>query len=405
MEFTKKNVKTILGFITFAVMLFAISQNLTSVLEFLAGIVKILAPVIVGFCLAFILNILMNFFEKKVFKFLANSKKKAVRKLLRPASLVTTVIATLGFIILVMFIIIPQLQDSIILIFEKVPVYYQSFVAWVDSIVLKFGLDFSTEMLHNPQIKMEDIAVMLEKVFAFEATGDIVDTTVGVTSSVFSAIVNLALGFVISVYILAEKEKIGKFVNQLLTVILPQKSYRHFCDVCSVASNSFSNFITGQFTDATILAVLTFIGMLIFRFPGAAVVSVIIGISAIIPVVGPLIGETVSCLIIFMESPLKALLFLIFILILQAIDNNLIYPRIVGKSVGLPGILVLIAVILGGNIGGIFGVLLGVPTASVFYALVVDWLKGRKETVKKSDNIDSTDTPSEEMEKETKCGN
>ena len=386
MEFSKKNIKIILGLITFGIVLFAISQNLTAVAGFLSGIVKILAPVIVGFCLAFILNIVMNFFEKKVFKRVGKSKKRVIRSTLRPLSLVSTIVATLGFFVLLMFIIIPQLEDTVTLLVEKIPVYYADFVSWIDSLVERFSLDVSTEMLHNPQIRIEDIVAMAEKVFTFEATGDILNTTMGVTSSVVSGVVNLALGFIIALYILAEKEKIGKFVNKILNAILPEKPYKHFCDICSVASNSFSNFITGQFTDAFILAILTFIGMLIFGFPSAAVVSVIIGISALVPVIGPIVGEVIGCLIIFMESPLKALLFLIFVLILQAIDNNFIYPKIVGKSVGLPGMLVLISVIVGGNIGGILGVLLGVPTASAIYALVVDWLETRKknnETIEK----------------------
>ena len=386
MEFSKKNIKIILGIITFGIVLFTVSQNLTAVAGFLSGFLKILAPVIVGFCLAFILNIVMNFFEKKVFNGVGKSKKRVIRSLIRPLSLISTIIATLGFIILLMFIIIPQLEDSILLFIQKVPVYYQDFVSWVDSLIQRFGIEISTEILHNPQFKIEDIVAMAEKLFTFESTGNILNTTMGVTSSVVSGVINLALGFVIAIYILAEKEKIGKFTNRILEAVLPARPYKHLCDICSVASNSFANFITGQFTDAFILAILTFIGMLIFGFPSAAVVSVIIGISALVPVIGPIVGEIIGCLIIFMESPLKALLFLIFVLILQAIDNNFIYPKIVGKSVGLPGMLVLIAVILGGNIGGILGVLLGVPTASAVYALVVDWLKSRNEKEESADN-------------------
>ncbi len=405
MEFSKKNIKIILGIITFGIVLFTASQNLTAVAGFLSGILKILAPVIVGFCLAFILNIVMNFFEKKVFKGMGKSKKRTVRSLVRPLSLASTIIAMLGFIVLLLFIIIPQLEDTVALLVEKIPVYYQSFVSWIDGLIERFGLEISTEMLHNPQIKIEDIMAMAEKVFTFEATGDILNTTVGVTSSVVSGVVNLALGFIIALYILAEKERIGNFTGKILEAVLPEKPYKHLCNICSVASNSFANFITGQFTDAFILAVLTFVGMLIFRFPSAAVVSVIIGISALIPVIGPIIGEIIGCLIIFMESPLKALLFLIFVLILQAIDNNFIYPKIVGKSVGLPGILVLVAVILGGNVGGILGVLLGVPTASAIYALVVDWLgnrnKDNKNTETKEETIIDTDSKFETVTEKT----
>ncbi len=381
MDLTNKNIKKILGIITFGIVLFTLSQNLTSVGHFLKGVLAICAPLIVGFCLAFMLNIPMNLLENKVFKGMKNSKKKVVNKMLRPLSLVTTVLLTFGFIALLLFTIIPQLSNSVALIIEKVPVYYDSLVKWVDATVIRFELDISTEMLHNPKFDIETIVAMAEKLFTFEATNDIVNTTLGVTSSVFSAITNTALGFIIAIYILAEKEKIGNFTDKVMKRVLPQNIHDRTLEIGSVASSSFANFITGQFTDAFILAVLCFIGMSIFRFPNAAVISVIIGITALIPVIGPLIGEFIGCFIILMESPLKALLFLIFVLILQAIDNNFIYPKIVGKSVGLPGILVLSAVIIGGNIGGILGILLGVPTASAVYALVVAWLNSKHESI------------------------
>ena len=381
MDLSKKNIKKILGIITFGIVLFTLSQNLSSVASFFKGLLAICAPLIVGFCLAFMLNIPMNILENKTFKGLKTSKKKFANNMLRPLSLISTVILMLGFIVLLLFIIIPQLHDSIALIIERIPVYYEHLVEWVDGLVIRFGLDVNTEILHNPKFDINTITSMAEKIFTFDATSNIVSTTVGVTSSVISAITNLAIGFIIAIYMLAEKEKIGNFVDRILEKVLPKKVHDKFLEICSVASASFSNFITGQFTDAFILAVLCFIGMTIFRFPNAAVISVIIGITALIPVIGPLIGEFVGCFIIFMESPLKALLFLIFVLILQAIDNNFIYPKIVGKSVGLPGIVVLLAVIIGGNVGGILGILLGVPTASAIYALVIAWLNSKTETV------------------------
>lgn len=381
MDLSKKNIKKILGIITFAIVLFTLSQNLSSVASFFKGAMAVFASTIIGFCLAFILNIPMNVLENKIFKGFKNSKNKVANKMLRPISLISTVILTIGFIVLLMFIIIPQLHESILLIIEKVPAYYESVVNWIDDMVLRFGLDISTEILHNPKIDINTITSMAEKVFTFDGASDILSTTMGVTSSVISGVANLAIGFIIAIYILAEKEKIGNFTNRFLQNILPEKAYESTLNVCSVASSSFANFITGQVTDAFILAVLCFIGMSIFRFPNAAVISVIIGVTAIIPVIGPFIGEFIGCFIILMESPLKALLFLIFVLILQAIDNNFIYPKIVGKSVGLPGILVLLAVIIGGNLGGILGILLGVPTASAVYALVVAWLNSKNQPV------------------------
>lgn len=399
MELSKKNVKIILGIITFGILLFSATQHLSAVGAFLAGTLKIMAPLIVGFCLAFILNIIMTLLENKVWGFMGKSKKAFVRKMKRPVSLVSTIILMLGFIILLLFIIIPAFKDSIDLLVAKVPGYYESVVNWIDSIVKEFGLDVSTDALHNPKFTINDIVAMVEKVFTFEVTGDILNTTVGVTSTVISGVANFALGFIIAIYMLAEKEKIGKFTRRVLKAALPEKITEKIYNVSNVAASSFSSFITGQFTDAFLLAVMCFTGSSILRIPNAAVISVIIGISAIIPVIGPIIGEAISVLILLMESPVKALIFLIFILILQVIDNNFIYPRIVGKSVGLPGIIVLIAVVLGGNLGGIMGVLLGVPTAAAIYALCVEWLKSRSEKKrfeKKAEEAPETAEPANE---------
>ncbi len=400
MDLSKKNIKKILGIITFGIILFTLSQNLSSFGSFFKGVVGICTPLIIGFCLAFILNIPMNVLENSVFKKLkTNSNKKAV-KLLRPLSLISTVVLFLGFIVLLLFLIIPKLHDSVLLIATKIPAYYSSFVTWVESLIVRFGLDVSTEFLHNPKFDINTLVAMAEKLFTFDGASDILSTTMGVTSSVISAIGNLAIGFIVAIYILAEKENIGEFFSKILKKIIPEKVYEHTMNVSNVTSSSFSNFITGQVTDAFILSILCFIGMSIFRFPSAIVVSVIIGITALIPVIGPLIGEFIGCFIIFMESPLKALLFLIFVLILQAIDNNFIYPKIVGKSVGLPGIIVLVAVIIGGNFGGILGILLGVPIASAVYALVISWLNSEKEAVNVEDNIES-DKSTENNENES----
>ncbi len=388
MNLSKKNIKQLLGIITFAIVLFTVSQNLTSVAIFLEGVMSIFAPVIIGLSLAFMLNILMSVLDRRVFAFLKKSKKPSVRKLLRPASLVSTLLLTFGFFVLLLFIILPQLKDTILLLIEKIPVYYQTLVEWVDSLVLRFGLEINTEMLHNPKFDINDIYSMVQNFFTVESTSDILNTTMGVTSSLVSGVSNLVLGFIIAIYVLAEKEGIVKMTNRILSAVFSEKVNAKIHEICNIASNSFASFITGQFTDAMILATLTFIGMLIFGFPYAAVVSVIIGISALVPVIGPIVGEVIGCLIIFMESPIKALLFLIFVLILQAIDNNFIYPKIMGKSVGLPGILVFIAVVIGGNLGGILGVLLGVPTASAIYALVINRLKNKnsKQTEESKEN-------------------
>ena len=377
MNLSKKNIKKILGIITFGIILFTISQNLSSVVSFASGILGIFAPLIVGLCIAFILNIPMKLLEAKVFKGMNNSKKAIINKMTRPVSLVTTLLLMVALIVLLLFIIIPQIHSSVLLIAEKFPIYYEIVVKWIEELTTQFNLNIDIEALRNPTFNIESITAMLEKHFTIESAGDILNTTVGVTSSVISVVVNAVLGFIVAIYVLAEKEKMADFIGKILKKVLHEKIYSKTMEVFSIASTSFSNFITGQFTDAFILSVLCFIGMTILRIPSAAVVSVIIGITALIPVFGPFIGEALGCFIIFMENPLKALIFLVFVLILQAVDNNLIYPKIVGKSVGLPGLFVLLAVIIGGNIGGFMGVLLGVPIASAIYALIIAWLQNK----------------------------
>lgn len=399
MELSKKNIKKILGIITFAIILLAVSQNLTTVMGFLSGVLGILAPVIVGLVLAFMLNILMNVLERRVFAFMKKSKKRVVRNLFKPVSLVSTLILTLGFFVLLLFIIIPQLKDTIMLLVEKIPVYYTDLINWIESLIVRFGLDVNTDMLHNPKFDINNIYAMAQNFFTIESTSDILNTTMGVTSSLISGVSNLVLGLIIAIYILAEKDSIGKFTSRFFSAALPEKANSKLREIFSVASNSFASFITGQFTDALLLGTMCFIGMLIFRFPNAAVVSIIIGITALVPIIGPIVGEVIGCLIIFMESPIKALFFIIFVLILQMIDNNLIYPRIMGKSVGLPGVLVFIAVVIGGNIGGILGVLLGVPTASAIYALVINWLKNKKQRERELVKVQNTEETKEVTEK------
>ncbi len=377
MDLSKKNTKKILCIITFAVVLFAISQNLSVVGSFIEAIITIFAPVIVGFSLAFMLNIPLNIIEKRLFGFLGKSQKKSVKRIQRPLSLITTLLLTCGFFALLLFIIIPQLYDTIMLIVNNMPDYYKSFIDWIENIIARFNLNISTEVLHNPRINFNAIADAVQKLFHKEGATDIINTTMGVTSSVISGVTNFALGFVIAIYILAEKEKIGNFSIRVSEEILSRKHYTKLREVCSIASTSFANFIAGQFTDAILLGFLCFIGMTIFKLPNAAVVSVIIGISALVPVIGPIVGEIIGAFIILLTNPWQALFFLVFVLILQTIDNNLIYPRIMSKSTGVPGILILIAVIVGGKVGGILGVLLGVPSASAVYAIVVNWLKNK----------------------------
>lgn len=392
MELNKRNIKKILGIILFTVVLLTAFQHLDVVFRVISKLLSITAPLIIGVCIALILNIPLRALEKNVFKFISNSRHPKIRKMLRPTSLVSTLVLTVGFIALLLLIIIPQLKNSVILIANKIPYYADKLINFLEPRLRRIGIEQELGSLHPSQINMSKVQSVLSKVFSIKSSDELINTTVGVTSSVISGIVNFTLGFIISVYILAQKEKIVKFLSRVSKAVLSEKAYNKINHICFVAESSFSSFITGQFTDSTLLAVLCFIGMTVLRLPSAAVVSVTIGITALIPVIGPFIGEAIGVIIIFIEEPIKALFFLIFILILQAIDNNFIYPKIVGKSVGLPGFIVLLAVIIGGNIGGILGILLGVPFASALYILILDALTTREEANAKIKNQENENT-------------
>ncbi len=389
MELNKSNIKKILGIIVFTIVFLTAFQHFGIVAAIIKKVIDILAPVIIGLCIAFILNVPMRALETNVFKSIANSKKPKVRKLLRPISLVSTVILMVAFIALLLLIIIPQLKDAVVLLVSRVPEYLTRFIEFAEPKLRSFGVDYDLKAFHPENINFSKIQEMATKIFSVDEKSDIFSTTMGVTTSVVSGVTNVVLGFVIAIYVLAQKEQILRFSARVSNAVFPEKVCKKIYHIGSVAENSFSSFITGQFTDATLLALLVFIGMSIFRFPSAAVVAVTIGVTALIPVIGPFIGEAISFVIIFIESPIKAFLFLVFIIILQAIDNNFIYPKVVGKSVGLPGVLVLVAVILGGNIGGMIGILLGVPVASAIYVLVLDALdeKEKKQEKEEESNI------------------
>ena len=365
--------KKLLGVIVFTIATFTLFQNLSSVSEFIKSVLAIFAPIILGCSFAFLLNILLNVFENKVFKHLKKSKNKKIEKLLRPISLVSTILTAIGAISILLLIIIPELYKTVLLCIEKVPEYYYEILGWVEGFNSRHNMDIDLSFFHSPNI--DEIVNILKGKIGVANAGNILGTTVGITSSVMGAFTNIGIGFVLSIYILAKKEDIGEMIKRIAKVVLPEEVYLKISNVYEIAYTSFSNFIVGQFTDAILLGTLCFVGMSIFRLPNAAVISITIGITALFPIVGPFIGEAIGFVIIAMTSPVKAVFFIVFILCLQLIDNNFIYPKIVGKSIGLPGLLVLSAVIIGGKIGGVLGILLGVPTASALYTVFLEWLK------------------------------
>ncbi len=367
MELNSKNIKKIIFIIFCGALIFAVLQNLGSVFSGLGRIFSVFSPVIAALCIAFVLNVLLSALENKVFGFFDKSKKKFVRKLKRPICLVVTYLIALGIVSLLILVIIPDIIDTITYLAEKLPSFVVQARDWAENLLQKFNL--AQEGL--PEIKIDWSAVAKTITDWLSGySGQIVGDAVGITTSVFSGFFDTIFSLVISVYVLAQKERIGRFVKRLINAFIPEKANRVIYHIAFRTHESFSRFIGGQLVESLILGTLCFIGMLIFGMPNALVISVLICVTSLVPVVGAFVGVAIGFLLIVISSPLKAILFVLFVIILQQIEGNLIYPRVVGKAVGLPGIIVVSAVLVGGNIGGVFGALIAVPTCAVLFILL-----------------------------------
>ena len=385
MKLDRKNVRTILLIIAFAVLLYTAAQNLASVYGAVRTVWRVFGVVITGLAMAFVLNVPLKLFENRVFYGMSEDRRPLVRKLRRPVSLVFALVVSLGLIGILIAVVLPQLTATVAEVAARLPEYISSAVNWLNDFLAGFGIEI--ESLKNFTVDWEkvfsELTTYLKEGSANVDGSSVVDTVTGVGTSVVSTVMNTFLGLVVAVYILAQKERIGRFTRRCIDAFLPQKAASGLARIASMASETFSNFVAGQLADSCILGILCYICMRIFRFPYPEVISVVIGVTSLVPMVGSFIGEVIGALLILIVSPLKALLFVVMVLAIQQVDGAFIYPRIVGKSVGLPGVAVFCAVIVGGNVAGVLGSLLGVPVCALLYALLreaVDARQNRRES-------------------------
>ncbi len=374
MELNSKNIKKILFIILFGVIAFTAFQNLNYISRFLSKTLRVFNPVITALCIAFVLNVLLTVLETKVFGFMDKSPRRFVRKLRRPICIVLTYLIALGIIALVIWVIIPDVAETVISLAEKLPSFMTEARDWAEGTLKRFSL--SQNVIPDIEINWNSLAGTLKDFFS-KYSNSIFGNAINITTSVFSGVYNTFFSALISVYILAQKEKIGAFTSRLIDAFIPKKAADTIYHISSLTYDSFTRFIGGQLTESVILGTLCFTGMTLFRFPNAAVISVFICATSLVPVIGATVGVITGFLLILIVSPLKAILFCIFFAVLQQLENSLIYPRVVGKSVGLPGVIVVCSVLVGGNIGGIFGALISVPTAAVIYVILKEAIAKR----------------------------
>lgn len=377
MELNKENMKKIRWLIAFAVLLYLGVQNLGVVLKYVKILWGLLLPFVLGGAMAFVLNVPMAFIERHLFG-KAREKEgkggKAAAKLARPVSLVLSIVFVVLVILLVLLVVAPELGKTLVSVVKKVEEDIPLAQKWLtdtfqgDSEIVKWASTIEIE----PQKIIDSILNVLKN-----GADNLVSSTITVTMGLVSMAVNFAIGFVFACYVLLQKEKLGKQVLKASYAILPVKTVDYLGHVCTLASKVFASFITGQCIEAVILGSMFFVTMTIGRFPYAMLIGVLISFTALIPVFGGIIGCWVGFFLILMVSPLKAFAFLALFVILQQIEGNLIYPHVVGNSVGLPAIWVLVAVTLGGNLMGIVGMLIFIPLVSVLYTLFREWVYER----------------------------
>lgn len=377
MELNKENMRKIRWLIAFAVLLYLGIQNLAVVLKYVKLLWGLLLPFVLGGAMAFVLNVPMSFIERHLFGKVReknNKAGKAASKLARPVSLVLSIVFVILLILIVVLVVAPELGTTLVSVVKKVEEDIPLAQKWItdtfngDSEIVKWASAIEID----PQKILDSIVSVLKN-----GADNLVSSTITVTMGIVSMAVNFVIGFVFACYVLLQKEKLGKQVLKATYAILPVKVVEYQSHVCTLASKIFASFITGQCIEAVILGSMFFVTMTIGRFPYAMLIGVLISFTALIPVFGGIIGCWVGFFLILMVSPLKAFMFLGLFVILQQIEGNLIYPHVVGNSVGLPAIWVLVAVTLGGNLMGIVGMLIFIPLVSVLYTLFREWVYAR----------------------------
>lgn len=367
MNLNKDDLKKIRGLILFTIFVLVVLWNYKLVFDGIQLVWKVIFPFVLGGIIAFIVNIPMSFFEEKIFAKAKKKAKKWAMKLARPLSLVITLIVIIGVIATVVLVVLPELGRTILNLGKTL----QDFIPQLQEKAIELFKDNEevVKWISEMDIKWDDI---LSQGINFLKTGasSVLGSTFEAAKSIISGVTTFFVAFVFSCYILLQKEKLGQQVKKMMYAFMPEDWRNIFLALGTVINKSFTNFFTGQCLEAVILGTMFLIAMAIFRIPYALLISVLIAFMALIPIFGAFIGCAVGALLIFMVSPVKALIFIIMFLVLQQIEGNFIYPHVVGNSVGLPSIWVLVAVTVGANLMGIAGMLIFIPLTSVVYTLL-----------------------------------
>lgn len=360
----KKEIKKWLPLIIASIIVYWGINNLNVIGSFISKIMQIIFPFVLGGALAFILNIPMSFFERKLSKI--KYGKKTIfknKKLLRTISLVLAVIVIVFILYIIINLVVPELLDVFELLIGNIPYYAEEISKFIEN---------NTEHLKELDSLMNNINFDKDSIKneLMGIVSGLLTSSISLVIGVVGIVVNLFISIVFSIYLLTGKEKLQVQCTKILKAYLKEKTAAKIIEIGKTANKIFRSFFTVQCLEATILGTLCILGMLILKIPYAVPIGVLVGVTALIPVVGAFLGIIIGSILIISVNPIKVITFIVFVLILQQVEGNIIYPKVVGTSVGLPGMWVLFAVTVGGSLFGIVGMLLGVPFVSVIYTVL-----------------------------------
>ncbi len=375
MEFNKGNMKKISLLIAFAIAFYMLVKNLYLVPSFFGAVLNIVGPVLAGFAVAFVVNVLMLQIENRLFAPLNRRFKKRWPKARRGLSILLSFLLILGLIALLLFFVIPQLAFTITNLTASIP----NFVTNLQKNIAAFSAQHPklAEYADSLKINWPNISSALAS-YGRKMAGDLVSATVSATTNLFHGAVSLVLTVVIAINTLVQKEKLIAQFKRVLYAYLPVRHADAVRHVFRLTSRAFYNCITGTLTEACILGTLCFLGMNLFHFPFAILISVLVAFNALIPIIGSFLSTVVGALLVAIVSPIQGLWYAVYFCTLQQLEGNLIYPRVVGSRVGLPVLWMLIAITIGGNAFGVLGMIINIPVCSVLYTLLRENVSGRE---------------------------
>ncbi|MEW4413580.1 AI-2E family transporter [Clostridium sp. AN503] len=367
MDLTQDTVKKIRGLIVFAVAVVVAGINYRSVLLVFMRFVGMLAPFLLGAAIAFVLNVPMRWIENHI----RTGKSDRVR---RAVSLSLALLAVAGILSVVMVLVVPEVFRTLSSLQRNVPVFFAGLQAQLEA----FFSDNPDVIAYINSVEI-DWEQLMQQIVAFlsDGAGTVLSTTFSAAMSIVNGVTCFGIGLIFAIYILLQKETLERQMRKVLRAFLPGRTAARVLEVAALTERTFSNFLTGQCVEAVILGLMFFVTLTVFRMPYALLIGVLIAFTALIPIFGAFIGCAVGAFLILIMNPVQALVFIGIFLVLQQIEGNLIYPHVVGNSVGLPSIWVLVAVTLGGSMMGILGMLIFIPLVSVIYSLFRDEVNAR----------------------------